>query len=328
MRCTFNLGIFSEYRSQLMGIATLLIIICHIPLFGVVMPQWMNTIMASCGFGVDIFLFLSGLGMYNSYNRRIKNGMKLKKWMVLRYLRIMCPLVILVFPFVSYQLFSEKQAVFTAILQLSGFGPLFGKGALWFIPCILLLYLFTPILNWLMKQKRNYVWMVELSFFCYLFAYLPPNDGILHFIINRWPIYFLGFALADSVNKKKESSVLLFMVYPLLLYVFFYILNHGLETHFCLFGLQGILMVTFFALLINAITNAKLSVFLNFWGLISLESYITNEYVLRALQNVSWKVCGIDISCGNWTFYVVGTCLCAIISFCANRISKKILSFI
>lgn len=328
MKWTFNIGLFSKYRTELMGVATILIIICHIPIFGVDMPHWMNTLMSSCGFGVDMFLFLSGLGIYNSYRKRTKYKTSIVRWFMLRYLRIMCPLVILVSPFVAYHLFLGQQWVVFAIVQLSGFGPLFGNGALWFIPCILLLYFITPLVYCLIDGKRKWPYLIVLSFFCYFFAYLPPNDDILHFIVNRWPIYFLGFALADSVSKEKESSVSVFVIWPLSVYVLLYVVNHKAGTHFCLFGLQGVIMVAVFAILINAVRNIRLNALLKFFGLISLESYITNEYILRALQSVSWQIRGVDISLGNWTFYIVGTFLCVMISFIVHRLSKRILMFV
>lgn len=91
-----NLNTFSVYRTELMGIATILIIVCHMPVFGVVMPHWLQTILGCCGFGVDIFLFLSGMGMYNSYvTSRMKNKTVLR-WLAKRYLRIVVPLVLIV----------------------------------------------------------------------------------------------------------------------------------------------------------------------------------------------------------------------------------------
>ena len=64
-----------------MGIATLLIIACHAPVYGVAMPQWMNVILGSGGFGVDIFLFLSGMGIYNSYMKNKGAGEKLEAYL-------------------------------------------------------------------------------------------------------------------------------------------------------------------------------------------------------------------------------------------------------
>ena len=57
----FNLDLVSKYRTELMGVATILIILCHMPAHGVAMPSILKTIIAHGGTGCDIFLLLSGL---------------------------------------------------------------------------------------------------------------------------------------------------------------------------------------------------------------------------------------------------------------------------
>lgn len=96
--CSFNLGLFSQYRSELMGIATLLIIICHAPIYGVQMPQWLSIFLSNGGLGVDIFLFLSGMGMYNSWTSNKKKGNSLLFWLFKRYIRIIIPSILIIIP--------------------------------------------------------------------------------------------------------------------------------------------------------------------------------------------------------------------------------------
>ena len=61
----FNLKYLSEYRTPLMGIAALMIVICHAPVYGVSMPAVVAKIVGCGGLGVDVFLFLSGIGCYS-----------------------------------------------------------------------------------------------------------------------------------------------------------------------------------------------------------------------------------------------------------------------
>ena len=63
---TFNLGLLSKYRTTLMGIAAIFIILCHIPQYGVEVHHTLRSILIYGNIGVDIFLFLSGLGCYYS----------------------------------------------------------------------------------------------------------------------------------------------------------------------------------------------------------------------------------------------------------------------
>ena len=55
----FNVNDISKYRTQLMGIATLLVIFGHSVGNGVVMPRWMESLCGLASVGVDIFLLVS-----------------------------------------------------------------------------------------------------------------------------------------------------------------------------------------------------------------------------------------------------------------------------
>ena len=64
-----ELSLLSKYRTLLMGIATLGIIISHSMGFGCFCPNpLLKSIIMHGSLGVDIFLFLSGLGCWYSLN--------------------------------------------------------------------------------------------------------------------------------------------------------------------------------------------------------------------------------------------------------------------
>ena len=65
----FELGLFSRFRSELMGIAAIMIIVCHMPANGVDMPAIASKIFQAGGVGCDIFLFLSGFGLSVSLSK-------------------------------------------------------------------------------------------------------------------------------------------------------------------------------------------------------------------------------------------------------------------
>lgn len=64
----FNVQDISKYRTYLMGIATLMVIFGHSAGNGVVMPGWMESLCGLASVGVDIFLLVSGLGLWYSLN--------------------------------------------------------------------------------------------------------------------------------------------------------------------------------------------------------------------------------------------------------------------
>ncbi len=105
------------------------------------MPPWLYTILGNGGAGVDVFLFLSGMGIFNSYANRKKNKISVYKWFWKRYIRIIIPCAFFIVPLsiIEYnQLSSEEIDINGILFNLSGFGFLFEKGALWFVTCILL----------------------------------------------------------------------------------------------------------------------------------------------------------------------------------------------
>lgn len=61
-----HLNVISTFRKELMGIATILILICHAPGNGIYMPKYLEYLIVQGQIGVDIFLFLSGMGLWFS----------------------------------------------------------------------------------------------------------------------------------------------------------------------------------------------------------------------------------------------------------------------
>ncbi len=68
----------SQYRSELLGIATLMIILTH-SIAVISFPSMINKILAYGSTGVDVFLFLSGIGLYYSVKKNNNKVMFYKK---------------------------------------------------------------------------------------------------------------------------------------------------------------------------------------------------------------------------------------------------------
>ena len=65
----FNLDKLSQYRTQLMGCAAIMIIICHAEASSVLIPPKIGHVLAYGNYGVDVFLFLSGIGCFYSLDK-------------------------------------------------------------------------------------------------------------------------------------------------------------------------------------------------------------------------------------------------------------------
>lgn len=73
MKTRIDLGIISKHRLALMGIAAIMILLCHSVVAKVEMPAIAQKILVNGNLGVDIFLLLSGFGMHYSC-QKIPNG--------------------------------------------------------------------------------------------------------------------------------------------------------------------------------------------------------------------------------------------------------------
>lgn len=77
MNLMLDLNKISQYRTPLMGISAILIILCHANLYDIKVNSLIHYLLTFGNVGVDIFLFLSGIGCYYSLqNGGDQNGTK------------------------------------------------------------------------------------------------------------------------------------------------------------------------------------------------------------------------------------------------------------
>ena len=133
-----NLKDLSTYRSELMGLAMLMVVFRHLP-FDINNPVY-HYVKGNAGFGVDIFLLLSGIGLYYSIS---KKGTTLADYYKHRAIRIF-PIYALVILIVS--LIKGTFSISSFALKVSTIGRwTTGDCFDWFIPTIVMLYAVFPI---------------------------------------------------------------------------------------------------------------------------------------------------------------------------------------
>lgn len=131
----FKISNIGTYRTELMGISTWMILLLHFPLFN---DTLLENIQGNLFLGVEIFIMLSGFGLYYSFQ---KNN-DIKKFYFKRLYRIM-PFYF--FICVVYTVL-KGDSMMDFILYFSTIGFYGGVNYDWFVPFILLFYLFYPIL--------------------------------------------------------------------------------------------------------------------------------------------------------------------------------------
>ena len=198
-----QLAEMSRYRGELMGAAIVFIILFHVPLarsdafFG----------LRRCGnIGVDMFLFLSGIGLWYSW---VKNP-SVRHFYKRRLLRIF-PTWLVISSIYYLQRFNFETGdyldLFLDITINWGFW-LNDELTFWYVPAIMMLYLWAPLYMKLIQQHPVYRWLpVLMVCWCVIVQWVVPvHQAVGHIEIfwSRVPIFFLGINCGELVRQDRR----------------------------------------------------------------------------------------------------------------------------
>lgn len=307
----------SKYRTQLMGVSALMILLCHAAASGVLMPKPISFILSFGELGVDMFLFLSGLGCYYSLLNNDKYTVFFKK----RLIRILTPYFLIVIPFDAIFLFTGRYTIAQCILNVTTLDYWLVGGGAWFIALIIPLYICAPILFRLLRgDKRRLSYSVLFITIIVLLYCIPVQDDIVHRLqkaLIRVPNFIIGMSLAPLCFKQgtlKSYWLILFIV----LYIIAMILHRRDVTIWCL---TPILLYTFTYLLKfseRILNNACL-----FLGSVSLECYLTNININSLLLYLIPSHFNHSILYGRYIEYTFVLIIGLVLSKYVNAISKS-----
>ena len=161
----FNLLAISKYRTELMGLAAIGIIACHANGNYVMMPIWLNKICGLGQLGVNVFFFLSGLGIWFSLQKVIKHKPvgdgKLWRWggvidwYLTRYKKLFIPFLLLSIPCFAYQTILGGNSIWYFITQITTIEFWISGGGAWFVYVLIVLYLILPWWNLILLRTRQ-----------------------------------------------------------------------------------------------------------------------------------------------------------------------------
>lgn len=199
-----NYDAVSKNRSTIMGLAALWIFYFHTAPMVVQNVCIVNNIewyLKRAGYtGVDIFMLLSSYGLYYYFSKR--DSIDLIGYFKSRLKRI---LPVYVLALTAYTvIFGEG---FRLFIERLFFIDQFGRNMynfLWFVPCILVFYVFSPLYYSIFKRTDSKLLLtVFVSFvvclLCRKYGYMVRED--LYCIICRIPVFTLGFYMG-YISKK------------------------------------------------------------------------------------------------------------------------------
>ena len=201
-----SLSDISRYRGELMGLAILFVMLFHVNLprndmfFGL---RRLGNI------GVDMFFFLSGMGLWFSWMK--SNTIQLRRFYLRRFLRIY-PTWLLVACAFYIPAFLNGKKYSANIIDLIGDITinwdfwLHDELTFWYIPAIMMLYLFAPFYMELIRRHPSYRWLpVAMVMWCVIVQWvLPIHQAVGHIEIfwSRVPIFFIGISMGEAIRRK------------------------------------------------------------------------------------------------------------------------------
>jgi peptidoglycan/LPS O-acetylase OafA/YrhL len=263
--------------------------------------------------GVDIFVALSMFGLFHSFEKNpVKDFSTYLSYIGKRLLRIYAVFLPVTFIIMLVDNWSIV-TFFRRLFLIDQFAVNLYKH-LWFIPGIVLFYLFAPLCYLLVKKVKNVPLLtivVSVIVYAILFSLHNVIRPDLNIILARIPDVFIGFMLAsydenlDKNSKKMYSGTILgmfilgvaIMVYEVVVDYFNIfqgdnIIHNNLTTP----GFIIILAVLFDFFGSHKVTKC-INVVAAFLGAITLEIYCSHEWIWKHVSTLENKESKKHLAC-------------------------------
>lgn len=317
-----ELANISRYRGELMGTAMLFVILFHV---GLPREDAFFGLRRMGNIGVDIFLFLSGMGLWFSWTKQPS----FRHFYLRRFLRIIPAwLLIASLYYIPDYLNLEitgHRGHSTNFIDLIGDITinwdfwLHDELTFWYIPAIMFLYLVSPLYMSLIIKHPIYRWLpVMMIMWCILLQYVTPiHEAVGHLEIfwSRIPIFFIGINIAAAVKRKETMDgasiwmIGLMFIMALAASIFLEQEKHGQFPLFLERMLYIPLTVTTI-LLLNRVfrrTPAAVNKAFKLVGALSLEAYLIHDhFVLEYIEQNNWTY---------WPTFLVTTAITLVLAW-------------
>ena len=281
-----NLDILSKYRTQLMGIAILLVMYYHMPVNWENFPFIPYILSKYAYIGVDIFILLSGLGIYFACKK--ENS---KNFYFRRFMRIIPYSIPIIFIGCILMLYMGKIDL-KNVLLMSTLLEYYVTGNIqdWYLSVILFFYLISPFLYRLVLKNALATVIFTFVIWYVLGLFLYRDNFIL--LTSRLPVFVLGIFAGNMIDNKRKigkSYILISFIIGLILLM----LHHYLDMqnnlyweyymHYMPFFFIVFPLCLFISKLLSFLKKYSYPV-LSFFGSYSLVIYILHPRILYVLE--------------------------------------------
>jgi len=331
-RKVFNFSVISQQRSVLMGIATLLVVIFHsvdlstkfLPLN--ILKGLLNFIKTNGEVGVDIFLLLSGFGLYYS----LEKDKSLKRFYKKRFLRVVPSIFIVAILYNALIPHNSGSLAFFCNITFVAFF-INGSRTFWYFSLLLLLYFVYPFIHRIIRRYKykGFALLVLIALSLNIVGYFLFHDYymLVEIALTRIPIFITGALLGClakncircSLLKTIFISVLLFLICFFLLYYFkSFFISHILYKR----GIESIFSIAITILLSWIFSLLKVGLIrrlLVFVGIYSMEIYLLYERV------IFFSYGKILLDCNNVCYYFAAFVFTLVLAIILKMVTDMII---
>ncbi len=349
-----EIKLLSKHRGAIMGVAIIMILLCHSTLtFDGVSGIVYDSARRFLQIGVDIFLFVSGLGCCFSLNKNsklfgfyFKRGVKIlvPYCLVLAIWALVQPLIHIETGIVG---FVYKYSLVTFFLR--------GELSSWYVAAILVLYMAAPFNYMVLKRsKKLFCVMTGASLLVAVGLTLilgNLGDGeivriakvIVDVFVVRVPVFCVGMLLGDEIYNGKEISVsykaaaLIFALF-IALFALNDIVFPGEKWVFgqwfinrFLYQFGAVCIALFLGCFFERISRCRIYSFFVGAGAVTFELYLIHEKVLMFTDEYIAKLFSTELAgsiASNACAIAIAVVAALLIHKLAQKLSSKIQSMI
>lgn len=329
---TFEL--FSKYRTLIMGLATLSVLIFHftddkrIYAYGFDGLSFLYNRLISSG-GVDIFLVMSGLGLYYSW----KKNPKYKEFITKRLKRILITYLLIAIPALIFKNIFLIDKTWLDVIKDLFFVSLITEGNTWhwYIFFISICYIIFPYLFDVIESKKNNLDIEQLLMNVFSFTtvvalllsfFANQLFGNINIMILRFPMFVFGIYLGKlSFNKEKIENKWIFFLLIALAITPLRIYDRIMLNRYIV-AMINISAVFIFVQALEFLERKKINInftkkMLEFFGKYSLEIYLSHVTIRSFFLHMGLPTYRIR--------YEILMVICSIVlSLIINRLTKLI----
>lgn len=285
-----NSNLLSKYRTELFGLSTVGILIVHsndvIQAGGGTLAELIRKLFAFGGVAVYVFVFLSGIGLY--YSMSGKTGNNVLRFYQRRLSRLLMPYLLIAGSFYVAELLLLDWKPLEFFFRLSTLQFWFQKKGVWFVSMLIPLYIVYPFYyRWVESGRRLAKTAVTVLLVIVAVSYVqytcsPDVYNRLMQVWNSYIVFVVGHYMGEYVKEGKVFPTVLtavtFLFYPIRAFIpiikeIAFFGNLG-------YGLMGIALSVIGAKCLDILRWEQGNRILRFLGKISLESYLTNHFLI------------------------------------------------